>query len=119
MNVGIINQTIRAMCLEVKAQESPVHNWQQMTEEELLYEAAICIFGSQLLFEMAVATVDRLCELGLLRPGLKGQSAEDFERQVVDSLSYALPMTDSEGTQRWVHLQPTVHLPLSKITARQ
>lgn len=102
MSVAIINQTIRAMCLEVKAQRSSLQEWQLMTEEELLYEAAICIFGSQILFEMAAATADRLRELGLIRPGLRGESAEEFERQVADALSEPLPMTDSEGAQRWV-----------------
>ena len=102
MNVAIINQTIRAMCQEVKVQGSSVQDWQLMTEEELLYEAAICIFGSQILFEMAVATADRLRELGLIRPGLRGKSVEEFERQVADALSNPLPMTNGEGAKRWV-----------------
>lgn len=102
MSVAIINQTIRAMCLEVKAQGATLQDWQLMTEDELLYEAAICIFGSQILFEIAVATADRLRQQGLIRPGLRGKSAEEFERQIADALSDPLPMTDSEGTQRWV-----------------
>lgn len=102
MSVAIINQTIRAMCLEVKAQGSSLLDWQLMTEEELLYEAAICIFGSQILFEMAVATADRLRELGLIRSGLRGKNEEEFERQVADALSEPLPLTNGEGTQRWV-----------------
>lgn len=102
MSVAIINQTIRAMCLEVQAQGSSLQDWQLMTEEELLYEAAICIFGSQLLFEMAVATADRLRERGLIRSGLRRKSAEEFERQVTDALSEPLPLTDGVGTRRWV-----------------
>ncbi len=102
MSVAIINQTIRAMCLEVKAQGSSLQDWQLMTEDELLYEAAICIFGSQILFEMAVATADRLRELGLIRAGLQGKSAEAFERGVAEALSAPLPIIESDGTQRWV-----------------
>lgn len=102
MSVAIINQTIRAMCSEVKAQESSLQEWQFMTEEGLLYEAAICIISSQILFEMAVATADHLRELGLIRPGLRGESAEEFERRVADALSEPLFMIDSKGAQRWV-----------------
>lgn len=102
MSVAIINQTIRAMCLEVKAQGSSLQDWQLMTEDELLYEAAICIFGSQILFEMAVSTADRLRELGLIRPSLRGKSAEEFEQHVADALSDPLPMTDGKGGVRWV-----------------
>ena len=102
MSMTIINQTIRAMCLEVKAQEASLQDWQLMTEDELLYEAAICIFGSQILFEMAVATADRLRELGLIRTGLRGKSAAEFERRITKALSAPLPMVDSDGAQRWV-----------------
>lgn len=102
MSVAIINQTILAMCLEVKAQGASLQDWQLMTEDELLYEAAICIFGSQILFELAVATADRLRELGLIRAGLQGNSAADFERRVAEALSAPLPITDCDGAQRWV-----------------
>lgn len=102
MSVAIINQTIRAMCLEVKAQGSSLQDWQLMTEDELLYETVICIFGSQILFEMAVASADRLRELGLIRPGLRGKSVEEFERHVADVLTDSLPMTNGKGDLRWV-----------------
>ncbi|MHA6846522.1 hypothetical protein [Ralstonia syzygii] len=102
MNMAIINQTIRAMCLEVKAQGSQLRDWRLMTEDELLYEVAICIFGSQIVFELAVATADRLRELGLIRTDLRGKSAEEFEQRVAEALSDPLPMTNSVGVQRWV-----------------
>jgi N-glycosylase/DNA lyase len=102
MNVAIINQTIRAMCLDVEAHGSSSCDWRLLTEDQLLYEAAICIFGSQILFEMAVATADRLQELGLIRSGLRGMSAEDFERRVADALSDPLPMIDGKGRMQWV-----------------
>ncbi len=66
MNAEIINRTIDAMCSEIKAQGSSALDWRLLTEDEMLYEAAICIFGSQMQFEMAVATADRLRERGLL-----------------------------------------------------
>jgi len=102
MTVAIINQTILEMCLEVKSQTSPMQNWQMMTEEELLYEAAICIFGSQMVFEMAVATADRLRELKLLQSPPRGKRVAAIEQQVVDALSAPLPIPTREGAQRWV-----------------
>lgn len=102
MSVEIINQTIRAMCLEVETHASAAQNWQQMAEEEFLYEAAICIFGSQMVFEMAVATADRLREKKLLLPAPSGRSVQVIERKVVAALSDPLPVPASNGTQRWV-----------------
>lgn len=102
MTVDIINQTIRAMCLEVKAQASATQSWQLMVEEELLYEAAICIFGSQMVFEMAVATADRVRERKLLQPSQCGRSVHAIERKIVAALSDPLPVPARDGTQRWV-----------------
>lgn len=102
MTVAIINQTIRAMCLEVKTQASAMQNWQLMAEEELLYEVAICIFGSQMVFEMAVATANRLREWKLLQPAPRGGSVDAIERKVADALSDPLPVPARNGTQRWV-----------------
>lgn len=102
MTVAIINQTIRAMCLEVKAQASAMENWQLMAEEELLYEAAICIFGSQMMFEMAVATADRLREQNLLQVVPGGRSVETIEQKVVEALHDPLLIPADDGTQRWV-----------------
>lgn len=102
MTVDIINQTIRAMCLEVETQQSVAQNWQQMGEGDFLYEAAICIFGSQMVFEMAVATADRLREKLLLQPVPRGRSVQAIERKVVSALSDPLPVPANNGTQRWV-----------------
>ncbi len=102
MTIYIINQTIRAMCLEVKAQAVSKKNWNQLTEEELLYEAAICIFGSQIVFENAVATADHLREQELLKPASCDRSVQAIERKVVEALSEPLPVSFCDGTQRWI-----------------
>ena len=102
MIVDIINETIRAMCLEITTQASATQNWQLMTEEEFLYEAAICIFGSQMVFEVAVATADRLRERKLLQPVQRGRSVQAIEQKVVEALTDPLPVSACDGTQRWV-----------------
>ena len=91
MTVDIINQTIRAMCLEVETQASAAQNWQQMAEEEFLYEAAICIFGSQMVFEMAVATADRLREKKLLQPAPREAYARLLAQGWCDALRKLYP----------------------------
>jgi len=116
MTVDIINQTIRAMCLEVETQASAVQNWQQMAEEEFLYEAAICIFGSQMVFEMAVATADRLREKKLLQPAPCGRSVQVIERKVIAALSDPLPIPACNGAQRWV--RPRFKNRLASLLAR-
>jgi N-glycosylase/DNA lyase len=101
MNVAIINQTIRAMCLEVKTQRSAIQDWKSMTEDELLYEAAVCIFGSQMVFELAVAAADRLRERKLLQP-VPCRKGKAIERKIVDALSDPLPIHFGSGPPRWV-----------------
>lgn len=101
MNADIINRTIDAMCSEIKAQGSSVPDWRLLTEDELLYEAAICIFGSQMQFELAVATADRLRKRGLLLSKYLADMA-DYETLIRDALSQPLPLTDKDGAVRWV-----------------
>ena len=67
MNLAAINQTIKAMCPEVEALGVGNYNWRFLTEEELLYEAASCMFSSQMRFEVAVAAADHVRASGLLR----------------------------------------------------
>ncbi len=101
MNPDIINRTIDAMCSEIEAQGSSVPDWRLLTEDELLYEAAICIFGSQMQFELAVATADRLRNRGLLLSKHRADTA-DYERLILDALSQPLPLTDKDGVVRLV-----------------
>ncbi|MGU5559298.1 8-oxoguanine DNA glycosylase [Aeromonas caviae] len=101
MNVEIINRTINAMCSEIKAQGSSTLDWRQLNEDEMLYEAVICIFGSQMQFEMAVASADRLRDRGLL---CSKQLAcmTNCEEQVLDALSQPLSVPTKNGGVRTV-----------------
>ncbi len=101
MNAEIINRTINAMCGEIKAQGCSAPDWRLLTEDELFYEAAFCIFGSQMQFELAVATADRLRNRGLLHS--KGlANIADYETLILDALSQPLPLTDKDGGVRRV-----------------
>lgn len=102
MTVTIINQTIRAMCLEVETQCSASQNWKLMTEDQLLYEMAVCIFGSQMVFEIAVATADRLRERKLLQSMSRDRGGEAIERRIIDALSDPLSVPTGGKSQRSV-----------------
>lgn len=87
MNLAAINRTIRVMCSEVGSLGSSVTDWRSLSEEELLYEATVCVFGSQMLFEVSVAAADRVKEVGLLRIGRTIRRRQDYEARLVAVLS--------------------------------
>lgn len=104
MNAEIINRTIDAMCSEIKAYSASTRDWRLLTEDEMLYEAAICIFGSQMQFEMAVAAADRLRERGLLF-SKKLAGLTDCEPQILDALSQPLSVPGKNSEVRTVMLR--------------
>lgn len=101
MNADIINRTIDVMCSEIKAQHSAVPDWRLLTEDELLYEAAICMFGSQMQFELAIATADRLRNRGLLHSKHLSEMT-DYKTSILDALSEPLSLADKYGGGRQV-----------------
>lgn len=115
MNVAIINETIRAMCAEVKAQSMSLRDWQLLTEEELLYEATVCMFGSQMVFELAVAMADQLRELGFLRTQRRGFDQAGYEVGIVATLSEPLAICANNGTIR--HVRPRFKNRLASLLA--
>lgn len=101
MNADVINRTIHAICNDIKAQGSSTLDWRLLTEDELLYEAAICIFGSQMQFELAVATAVRLRDRGLLLSRHLADIA-DYEALILDALGQPLSLTGKDGVVRRV-----------------
>lgn len=97
MNVEIIDRTIYAMCSEIKDQGSSALDWQLLTEDEMLYEVAICIFGSQMRFEMAVATADRLRDWDLLFSN-RIANTSDYVERILEALNQPLLVPDKDGT---------------------
>lgn len=101
MDVEVINRTIDAMCSEIQAQGNSSLDWKLLAEDELLYEAAICIFGSQMQFELAVAAVERLRDRGMMRSQHLRDLA-NYESLILDALNQPLPLTCNDGSLRWV-----------------
>ena len=83
MILGAINRTIRELCSEGGGTGYGKTGWQHLTEEELLYEACVCIFGSQMIYEVAVAAADRIRARGLLIEAMQVGQAPGYKERLV------------------------------------
>ena len=90
MTLAMIDRAVQALCLEVAALDAEQTNWHVLAEEELLHEAAICIFGSQTHFEIALAAANRARSSGLFRPTALRAKSSRYEARVVSVLSKPL-----------------------------
>ena len=101
MKVDVINQTIRAMCTEVAARDRATPDWRSLKEQDLLYEASVCIIGSQMAFELALATADRLHAWSLI--GAEHCTNDvAYRREIVAALSEPVALEDEGRPVRWV-----------------
>lgn len=101
MNIAAINRTIRVMCSEVGSLGNTVPDWRSLSEEELLYEATVCMFGSQMLFEVAVAAADRVKEAGLLRIKRTIGQRQDYQARLAAVLSESVSV-EINGIRRQI-----------------
>jgi len=93
MNICAIDRTIRAMCKEVEAMKPQHALWDSRTEKDLLYEAVVCIYSSQMIFEVAVAAADHLKAEGLLYRKKIIEVKSEYEHLVREALSSPLEVT--------------------------
>jgi len=103
MDLTLINNTIHAMCIEINAQSRPIINWHLLTEEELLYEVAICIFSSQTVFEVAIAMADQLRHRRLFRQQQYGFNRKNYETNIISAFDQPLITKTRLGTARSVY----------------
>jgi len=103
MNIAAINRTIGVLCEDLNVQGCGIQVWQFYTEEELLYEACACIFGSQMRFEVSEAAASRLMELGLLGELRIKSNKEEYEEMLRQALSEPLTV-ELDGKKR--HVRP-------------
>lgn len=99
MNMAAVDRTIRALCIDVKGSNQEVLDWQLRTEEELLHEACVCMFSSQMVFEVAEAAAQRIKDRGLL----KATTSRDYEQRLVAALGEPL---DFERDGKIRHARP-------------
>lgn len=91
MNMVAVNRTIRVLCAEVKGSKREIQPWYLRTEKELLHEACVCMFSSQMMFEVAEAAAQRIKDRGLLQATKIG----DYEQCLSATLSE--PLTIEQG----------------------
>lgn len=83
MITAALDHVIRGMCAELNTSTATL-DWRTLREDELLFEAAVCIVGSQMVYEMALEVVRRLKALELLDPGACPN--ETWKKRVVIAL---------------------------------
>jgi len=90
MNLTAVDRAIRVLCAEVEYASQRVQDWEPGPEEELLYEACVCMFSSQTVFEVAEAAAERLRQRGLLGVARHDTVGSTYERNVSATLSEPL-----------------------------
>jgi len=100
MSIEFINKTIRHMCSEISAEPMLQSGWKSMSEAELLHEVAVCVCGSQMLFELAVAIADRLRDDALLRPEAVKDGLQNLEGRMLASLSQPVDVHLPDGSRK-------------------
>jgi len=101
MNVIAVDRTIRVLCAEVKRSNRGMQDWRLRTEEELLHDASICMFSSQMVFEVAEAAVQRLRERSLLQVPRHAVGHAEYEGQLSAALTEPLAV-ERGGKIRYV-----------------
>lgn len=102
MSLTAVNRTIRILCSEVGLLSVGKTNWELLTEEELLYEAAICVFSSQMMFEVAVAAADQIKTRQLLSSEIIATLPPDYEVRLLAALSVPLTV-EINGVRRFMN----------------
>lgn len=100
MIVKAINKTIQEMCAEVEATSKPHTDWQSLSEEQLMYEAAVCMFSSQMIFEVAAAAAGRIGEHGLFNWSIISNETSDYEANLVAILCEPLSVEIDGKTRK-------------------
>ncbi len=110
MNMTAVNRTIRVLCAEVKGSDRGIRDWQVHTEEELLHEACVCMFSSQMVFEVAEAAAQRIKDRGFLR----ATKLADYEQRLSATLSEPLAVERGGEIQ---HVRPRFRNRLASLLA--
>ena len=93
MRMIVIDQTIQRLCREIHTHKQCSQNWHFCSEEDLLYEACTCIFGSQMVFEVAEAAAHTLKDQGLLRLPAIPAEIESYKKILIVAMSDSFSVT--------------------------
>lgn len=115
MKLYAINRAIQEMCVEVTSVCEAKLDWRNLSEEQLLFEATVCMFSSQMVFEVAEAAAGRIFERGLLNSNLGAVNISDYEAELAAALSEPLYIVSSQGKGR--HVKPRFKNRLASLLA--
>ncbi len=87
MNLSLINHTIRELCSEIDAINNEQSHWFLLDEEDLLHEAAVCIFSSQMIFEVALGAAKCIRSHGLMNDPTSTKPKDYYQTQFEALLS--------------------------------
>ncbi len=96
MSIAAVDRTIRALCAEVNSSDPEIPDWRLYSEEALLHEACVCMFSSQMMFEVAEAAALHIRGLGLLR----ATKTDDYEECLALALSEPLTVVHGGKTRQ-------------------
>ncbi|HNZ32377.1 MAG TPA: hypothetical protein PKJ25_09790 [Smithellaceae bacterium] len=115
INIEALDQTIRKICEEVKCMADEKTEWRNLSEEALLYEVAVCIFGSQMVYEHSIAMVDFIKKKGMLCEAAFTNNYNQYEENLRALLSEPLNI-EKNGISR--KIKPRFKNRLSKLLTR-
>lgn len=92
MNPSVIDRTIHKICEEIISFPVQHDDWRFRDEEELLYEACVCIFSSQMIFEVAEAGAQALKRRGLLSPVAAREEMKQYAERIIVELAKPFPV---------------------------
>lgn len=114
MNLIAVDRTIQLLCADVSNNHQEMLDWRLRSEEELLHEACICMFSSQMVFEVAEAAAQRLRNQRLLWAPWQTIGGAEYERRLSTALSEPL-LVDAGGKIR--HVRPRFRNRLASLLA--
>lgn len=84
-----IESTVIRLCHEISIIQRE-NRWNEMGEDELLFEMSSAILGSQVSFELASAAANRLRDEGILRHHIKKNTETALSKRIDEALSRPL-----------------------------
>jgi len=100
LDLPILNRTISNLCQYLGENNFPSCRWESLTDDELFYEATICIIGSQMLYELALALANRLRNRGVLRRDFIEKNYSQHKSVLLKIFSEKIEFVDASGKQR-------------------
>ena len=87
VNIAAVDRTIRVLCAEIDRNDHDKKYWESLTEEDLLHEACVCMFSSQMVFEVAEASAQRLRDRTLLRTTRSRENSNEYFHRLCEALA--------------------------------